>query len=111
METALGEIPVPEPRPDAIDRVMARIQEHERLAAKAEQEQEKKAAKESAVFIGKTKRPFVLDILGELGGLIYRPALLFVSFTLFGLLVGIADKTLSGEDGLQSGLLFFMMNL
>lgn len=36
METLLREVPTPEPSSDAIDRVMARIQEHERHVAGVE---------------------------------------------------------------------------
>lgn len=103
MESLLVEADMPEPSPEAIDRVMDRIRN--------QTPQVIGGAVPSGIPTEKSKRSFMREMANELGCLVYRPAILFAAFSLIGVLVGVVDKFSADQSLQQSGFLLFMMNL
>ncbi len=98
VERVLAGDEAPEPDMRAIDQVMDRIQAHE----------EAMAAAEAAIEI---PRPTMWDeITSVLGGFVYRPLLLITMASLIGVIVGVADRTMSLRES-YSGLMYFIMTL
>lgn len=102
LERLLAQTDMPEPSLDAMDCVMARIQEHERGVSGA-------AAPEPPPALARA-RALAREVNGVLGGLIYRPAILLAAVSLIGILVGVADRASSLHD-VQSGLIYFIVTL
>lgn len=101
LERLLAQTDMPEPRPDAMDRVMARIQAHERSAGGAAHEPTPALAR---------LRALAREVHGILGGLVYHPAILLATVSLIGILVGVADRASSLGD-VQSGLIYYIVTL
>lgn len=102
VERVLAGDEAPEPDMRAIDQVMDRIQAHEEAVAVAA------AEAEAAIEI---PRPTMWDeIRSVLGGFVYRPLLLITMASLIGVIVGVADRTMSLRET-HSGLMYFIMTL
>ena len=97
---------VPEPNPEVVDRVMDRIRDHESQPASATV-RHGTATRDDPVGAG-TMWALLGEVMDVLGGLIYRPVILFATVSLVGILVGVADRAASLQE-IQGGLLFFMM--
>ncbi len=102
LERLLAQTDMPEPRPDAMDRVMARIQAHDRSVSGA-------AAPKPPQALARV-RALAREVNGVLGGLVYRPAILLAAVSLIGILVGVADRASSLHE-VQSTFLYFIMTL
>lgn len=98
---------VPDPNPDAVNRIMERIRDHENQLASVTV-RHGTAAQDSKVGAG-TMRALLSEVMDVLGGLVYRPVILFAAVSLVGILVGAADRAASLQE-IQGGFLFFMMN-
>lgn len=102
VERLLAEPAAPEPSPDAMDRVMARIRAHEERLAGTDLPAAMPALARARALVG--------EVNGILGGLVYHPAILLATVSLIGILVGVADRASSLQDA-QSGLIYFIVTL
>lgn len=107
VESFLTEAEAPEPDAGAIDRVMERIRLHEdRLAAVAAPADSGRPAEGAgALAVG----ALIREVAEVLGGLVYRPAILFAAVSLAGILVGAVDRAVSLQE-LQGGFYYYMMS-
>lgn len=95
----------PEPSPDAMTRVMDRIRDHENQLADAAA---RSGSREPAGMAGAaTARAVLREVRDTLGGLVYRPVILFATVSLVGILIGVADRAVTLQQ-IQGQLLFFM---
>lgn len=103
VELMLETVDAPEPNPQAIDRVMDRIRDHENQVADA-----RFAGRKSGIATQAARSP-LREVMDVLGGLVYRPVILFVAVSLVGVLVGVVDRA-SYLQEIQGDFLYFMMN-
>lgn len=104
VESLLAEADAVEPDAGAIEKVMGRIREHEdRLAAAAAAP----VAPGRAGMVGAGLRALFGEAAEALGGLVYRPIILFAAVSLVGILVGVADRAAYLYE-IQGGILFFL---